>query len=47
MKRQGTSLELVTTINCVAADGSKLQPCFVFAGKNVLHDGYFEEDSVL
>ena len=47
MKRQGTSLELVTTIECVAADGLNLKPCFVFNGKNVLHDGYFEEDGIL
>jgi hypothetical protein len=47
MKTQGASLELVTTIKCVAADGSNLKPCFVFTGKNVLHEGYFEEDSAL
>jgi len=47
MKTQGASLELVTTIECVAADGSSLKPCFVFTGKNVLHKGYFEEDGIL
>jgi hypothetical protein len=47
VKTQGASLELVTTIECVAADGSNLKPCFVFTGKNVLHEGYFEEDGVL
>lgn len=46
VKTQGASLELVTTIECVAADGSNLKPCFVFTGKNVLHEGYFEEDGV-
>ena len=40
VKRQGTSLELVTTIKCIAADGSNLKPCMVFTGKNVLHEGY-------
>lgn len=47
MKRPGTSLELVTTIECVAADSLNLKPCFVFTGKNILHEGYFEEDGVL
>ena len=47
VKTQGASLELVTTIECVAANGSNLKPCFVFTGKNVLHEGYFEEDGVL
>jgi hypothetical protein len=47
MKTQGASLELVMTIECVAADGSNLKPCFVFMGKDVLHEGYFEEDGAL
>ena len=47
VRTQNTNLELVTTIECVATDGSSLKPCFVFTGKNVLHKGYFEEDSVL
>ena len=47
MKTQSANLELVTTIECVAADGSSLKPCFVFTGKNVLHEGYFEVDDVL
>ena len=47
VRTQNANLELVTTIKCVAADGSSLKPCFVFTGKNVLHEGYFEEDGVL
>ena len=47
MKTQGTSLELITTIECVTADGSNLKPCIVFNGKNVLHKGYFKEDGIL
>jgi hypothetical protein len=47
MMTQGASLELITTIKCVAVDGSNLKPCFVFNGKNVLHEGYFEEDGFL
>ena len=37
VRTQNANLELVTTIECVAADGSSLKPCFVFTGKNVLH----------
>jgi hypothetical protein len=47
VKTQNVSLELVTTIECVAADGSDIKPGFVFSGKNILHRGYFEEDGVL
>ena len=47
VKTQGTSLELITIIECVAADGSNLKPALVFSRKNVLHEGYFKEDSVL
>lgn len=44
---QSASLELVTVIECVGALGSHLKPAFVFCGKNVLQDGYFEEEGVL
>jgi hypothetical protein len=47
VKTQKASLELVTAIECVAADGSILEPCLVFPGTNVLHEGYFEEEGVL
>lgn len=47
IRTQSASLELITTIECVAADGSSLKPCFVFTGMNVLHEGYFEEDGML
>jgi hypothetical protein len=47
VKLQSPDLELVTTIECVAADGAILKPGFVFCGKHVLHDGYFEEDGIL
>jgi hypothetical protein len=47
VKVQNANLELITAIECVAADGSNLKPGFVFSGKNVLHEGYFEEDGVL
>ncbi|KIK73406.1 hypothetical protein PAXRUDRAFT_81286, partial [Paxillus rubicundulus Ve08.2h10] len=32
-KFESDNLELVTVIECVCADGTKLQPAFVFAGK--------------
>ncbi|KAH9018843.1 DDE superfamily endonuclease-domain-containing protein [Lactarius pseudohatsudake] len=44
VKLQNPNLELVTTIECVGADGSILKPGFIFCGKHVLHDGYFEEE---
>ena len=47
VKLQSADLELVTTIECVGADGSILKPGFVFCGKHVLHDEYFEEDGIL
>lgn len=47
VKIQSPDLELVTTIECVGADGSLLKPGFVFCGKHVLHDEYFEEDGIL
>jgi hypothetical protein len=47
MKLQNLDLELVTMIECVGADGSILKPGFVFCGKQVLHNGYFEEDRIL
>jgi hypothetical protein len=47
MKVQNANLELITAIECVAVDGSNLKPGFIFSGKNVLHEGYFEEDSML
>jgi hypothetical protein len=47
VKLQSPDLELVMTIECVGADGSILKPGFVFCGKHVLHDGYFEEDGIL
>jgi len=40
VKTQKASLELVTAIECVAADGSILRPCMVFPGTSVLHEGY-------
>lgn len=46
-RTQDANLELVTTIECVAADGSHLKPGFVFSGKNTLHEGYFEEEGIL
>jgi hypothetical protein len=47
VKTQKASLELVTAIECVAADGAILDPCLVFPGTSVLHEGYFEEEGVL
>ena len=47
VRTQSANLELATTIKCVAANGLSLKPCFVFTGKNVLHKGYFKEDSIL
>lgn len=47
VKVQKGSLELVTAIECVAADGSILKPCLVFPRTTVLHEGYFEEEGVL
>lgn len=47
VKLQSPDLELVTTIECVGADGSILKPGFVFSGKHVLHDKYFEEEGIL
>jgi hypothetical protein len=47
VKTQKASLELVTAIECVAADGAILEPCLVFPGTNVLHEGYFKEEGVL
>ena len=47
VKSQSADLELVTTIECVGADGSLLKPGFVFCGKQVLHDEYFRVDGVL
>ena len=47
MRVQKGSLELVTAIECVAADGSILKPCLVFPRTTVLHEGYFEEEGVL
>ena len=44
---QSADLELVTTIECIGADGSILKPGFVFCGTHTLHDGYFEEDGIL
>lgn len=44
---QSADLELVTTIECIGADGSILRPGYVFPGKHVLYDEYFEEDDVL
>lgn len=47
MKIQSADLELVTIIETIGANGSFLKPTFVFCGKSVLHDGYFEEDGIL
>jgi hypothetical protein len=47
VKLQSADLELVTTIECIGADGSLLMPGFVFCGKQVLHDEYFEDEGVL
>jgi hypothetical protein len=47
VKLQSANLELVTMIECVGADRSILKPGFVFCGKHVLHDEYFEEDGIL
>ena len=47
VKLQSPDLELVTTIECIGADGSILKPGFVFCGKQVLHDEYFDEEGVL
>lgn len=47
VKLQNADLELVTTIECVGADGSILKPGFVFCGKHVLYDEYFEEEGTL
>jgi hypothetical protein len=49
VKLQSADLELVTTIECAAADGFILKPGFVFCGKHTLHDGYFdsEEEGIL
>jgi hypothetical protein len=47
VKLQSADLELVTMIKCVGADGSILKPGFVFCGKHILHDEYFEEDGIL
>ena len=47
VKLQNADLELVTTIECVGADRSILKPGFVFCGKHVLYDGYFEEEGIL
>jgi hypothetical protein len=44
---QSVSLELVTVIECVVADGSNLKLGFVFSGKNTLQEEYFEENRVL
>ena len=46
-RTQGASLELVTVIECVAADGSNLKLGFVFSSKNTLHEGYFKEEGIL
>lgn len=40
------SLELVTVIECVCADGSSLKPGFVFAGTEFCPE-WFEEPSIL
>jgi hypothetical protein len=47
VKLQSADLELVMTIECIAADGFILKPGFVFCGKHTLHDGYFEEEGIL
>jgi hypothetical protein len=47
VKIQSADLELVTIIETIGANGSFLKPTFVFCGKSVLHDGYFEEDGIL
>lgn len=47
VKMQSANLELVTTIECVGADGSIMKPGFVFSGKHTLHDEYFEEEGIL
>ena len=47
LKTQNANLGLVTTIKCVAADGSNIKPAFVFSGKNTLHEEYFEEEGIM
>ena len=47
LKIQGGSLELITVIECVSADGSSLKPGFVLPGKCILRDEYFEEDGIM
>ena len=47
LKTQNSNLELVTTIECVATDGSNIKPGFIFSGKNTLHEEYFEEDRIM
>ena len=47
IKIQSASLELVTVIECVCADGSNLRPGIVFSGKDVLREEYFEEEDIL
>jgi len=47
VKVQSPDLELVMTIKCIAADGGLLMPGIVFCGKHVLHEEYFEKDSIL
>ncbi|KAH8994810.1 DDE superfamily endonuclease-domain-containing protein [Lactarius akahatsu] len=46
-KLQSASLELVTVLECVSADGSSLKPGFVLSGKCILWDEYFEEDGIM
>lgn len=47
LRIQSANLELVTTIECVCADGSDLRPGIVFSGKDVLREEYFEEENIL
>ena len=47
VKLQSQDLELVTTIECIGADGSILKLGFVFCGKQVLHNEYFNKEGVL
>jgi hypothetical protein len=46
-QRRSENLELTTVIDVVCADGTTLVPGFVFAGKNIFEEKWFDKKDVL
>ena len=48
LKTQNANLKLVTTIECVAVNGSNIKPAFVlFEWQNTQYEEYFEEEGIM